>query len=204
MRLDRQIHATSLEDRQDGDQPIQIALGHDSHHIFTAQPASQQRPSQPVSASVQLPVGEALPVMGVAAHSGDAVGMRPNPLLEELVRPHGRQLTPRPNQPFALEVELLSRQQALLSVFGIEISGDQLQRGEVIAGDPGCAVRIQHIGPIPKSQHQHVASLRDPQPQHGVFAEVAVRAGRVEDGLECRFRQAELAPELVQRKVGVR
>jgi hypothetical protein len=45
MRLDRQIHATSLENRQDGNQPIQIALDHHSNHTLTAQPASQQRPS---------------------------------------------------------------------------------------------------------------------------------------------------------------
>ena len=32
MRLDRQIHATGLEDREHSGQPIQVALGHHRHH----------------------------------------------------------------------------------------------------------------------------------------------------------------------------
>ena len=38
MRLDRQIHPARLEDRQDGRQPIQIALRHHRHHGLAAQP----------------------------------------------------------------------------------------------------------------------------------------------------------------------
>ena len=59
MRLDRQIHPTRLENRKNSGQPIQIALGHHRHHTLTAQPARQQRPSQPVGAGVELPVRQA-------------------------------------------------------------------------------------------------------------------------------------------------
>ncbi len=180
MRLDRQIHPTGLEDRKHRSQPIQIALGHHRHHTLTAQPTRQQSPSQPIGTTIELPVRQA----AVPAHSGDSLRMSLHLLLEQLMNPAIRQLPPRPGQACQLKIELLRRQQALLLVLSIEIDGHQLQRREVITGDAGCAVRIEHIGPVPQAQYQLIAWLRDPDPQHDVLAEVAIRAGQVEDSLE--------------------
>ena len=46
MRLDRQIDATGLEDREDGGQPIQIALGDHRHNTFT-RPAREPTTPEP-------------------------------------------------------------------------------------------------------------------------------------------------------------
>ena len=159
MRLNRQIHPTGLEDRQNSDQPIQIALDHHSHHTLTAQPASQQRPSQPVSTAVQLPVSQ----LPSAIDGRDGFGMSLHLLLEQLVNPAIRQTTPRSSQPFELEVDFLGGQQALPTMLGIQIGGDQLQCCEVITGNPCCGIRIEYIGPVPQSQPElAVASLSVP------------------------------------------
>jgi hypothetical protein len=184
--LDRQVHATGLENREDGYHPVQIALRHHRHDVFSAQPLRQHRSGKAVGAGVELPVRKA----AAGAHGGDALGMRPRPLLKQLVRPGVRQQTPPPRQTFELKVKFLCGQQALPSMFGIRIGGHQLQRREVIAGDPGSAVRIKHLGLVPQSQYRLVASLRNPEPQHGVLAEVAVPTSRVENSLKCRFGHA--------------
>ena len=41
----------ALKTAKNSSQPIQIALDHHRHHTLTAQPARQQRPSQPVGTS---------------------------------------------------------------------------------------------------------------------------------------------------------
>ena len=133
MRLNRQIHPTSLENRKDGGQPIQIALRHHRHHTLTAQPPRQQRPSQPISASVQLPVRQAADSPHTAA---TAIRMRPHPLLKQLMHPDVRQLPPRSRQPLQLEIELLHRQQTLPPMLRTHIDRHQLQRRQVITGDP--------------------------------------------------------------------
>ena len=116
--------------------------------------------------------------------------MRLHPLLEQLVDPAIRQLPPRPGQPFELKMELLGRQQALPPMLGIQIGGDQLQRGEVITGDP--ARRSPHqvhpsgtaaAAPARCLAARYLAAARCPRRGRR-------RVGRVEDGLERRLGQA--------------
>ena len=91
-------------------------------------------------------------------------------------------------------------------MLGVRIGGDQLQRGEVIAGDPGCAVRIEHVGPVPQPQ-------REPSPRCAIPTRSTVSSAERRPSItrwsgrrrsRSRFGQAQLAPELVHRKVGVR
>ena len=86
--------------------------------------------------------------------AASGVGMSLHLLLEQLVNPAVRQVPPRSGEPFELEVDFLGGQQALPTMLGIQIGGDQLQCGEVIAGDPCCGVRIEYIGPVPQSQRE--------------------------------------------------
>ena len=144
VRLDGQVDAAGLEDREDRRHPVQVALGHHRDHALAAQPARQQRAPQPVGPRVQLPVGPP----PVAVHGGDRVRVRPHPLLEQLVEPPVRQLAARAGQPVELERELLGGQQALPVVRGVRLGGDQRERGEVVAGDPGggCPRRARRSG----------------------------------------------------------
>ncbi len=197
VRLDGQIHPTGLEDRQDGGHPVQVPLGHHRDHTLAAQPARQQRPPQPVGVRVELPVGP----LPVTVHRCDRVRVHPHPLLEQLVEPPVRQLPARPGQPFELEPQLLGRQQARPSVLGVRVGGHQCERGEVVAGDPPRAVRVERVGAIPQAQHQSVAGVRDAHPQHGVLAEIAGVAGGIEHGLERRPGQVQLTPQIVDREL---
>ena len=86
--------------------------------------------------------------------AASGVGMSLHLLLEQLVNPAVRQTTPRSSQPFELEVDFLGGQQALPTMLSIQIGGNQLQCGEVIAGDPCCGVRIEYIGPVSQSQRE--------------------------------------------------
>ena len=208
MRLDGQVHAARFEDRQDGGHPAQVALGHHRYHAFAAQPPRQQSPAQPVGPGVQLPVAP----LPVAVHGRDRVRVRLNLLLEQLMEPAVRQLPARPGEPFELEAQFPGRQQALPPVLGIWTGGDQRERGQVITGDPGRAVRVKHVGPVPQPQHQPAAGPADPHPQHGasgqpvaaVAAMAAIVAGRVELGLERWPSDAQLAAEITHREVLVR
>ena len=103
-----------------------------------------------------------------------------------------------------LEVQLLGGQQALALVTGIWIGGDQRERGEVIAGDPGGALRVEHVGPVPQPQHDPV-TFHESEPQDGVRGELAVSVGhRIEHGLEQWLGQAQLTPQILDRKVRMR
>ena len=42
-------------------------------------------------------------------------------------------------------------------MLGVRIGGDQRERGEVVAGDPGGAVGVEHVGPVAQPQHEPVA-----------------------------------------------
>ena len=53
------------------------------------------------------------------------------------MEPAVRQLPARSGQPVELEAELLGGEQALPPVLGVRVGGDQRERGEVVAGDPG-------------------------------------------------------------------
>ena len=211
MRLDGQVHAARLEDRQDGGHPAQVALGHHRDHAFAAQPPRQQGPAQPVGPGVQLPVAP----LPVAVHRRDRVRVRPDLLLEQLMEPAVRQLPARPGEPVELEAQFPRRQQALPPVLGVGTGGDQRERGQVITGDPGRAVRVKHVGPVPQPQHQPAAALADPDPQHDASGQpaaiaaaaavvVAAVAGRVELGLEQWPADAQLAAQITDREVLVR
>ena len=63
--IDRQVHATCLEDREHGRHPVEVALGRHRDHSLAAQPAGQQRPPQPVGVGVELAIGP--PPAGVLA-----------------------------------------------------------------------------------------------------------------------------------------
>ena len=67
-------------------------------------------------------------------------------------------------------------------MLGIQIRDDQLQRPQVVTGDPACAVRIQHVGPVPQPQRGLAVAARSAHPQHGVLRKVVVAAGRIEPG----------------------
>ena len=81
-------------------------------------------------------------------------------------------------------------------MLGVRVGGDQRERGEVVAGDPGGGVGVEHVGPVAQPQHAPaVRAARRPTQQHGVLGEVAAVAGRVEHGLERAAGQAQLAAE---------
>ena len=103
-----------------------------------------------------------------AVHGRDGVRVRPHPLLEQLVDPAVRQLPARSGEPFELEVQFLGGEQALPPVLGIRIGGDQRERGEVIAGDPGGAVRRRARRSGTAAAARARRRPRDPHPQHGV------------------------------------
>jgi hypothetical protein len=203
MRLDGQVHAAGLEHREDRGHPVQVALGHHRDDMLAAQPARQQGARQPVGPGVELGVSP----LHAAVPGRDDVRVRRHLLLEQLVKPAVRQLPARPGEPFDLAVEFLGVQQALPLVLGVRAGRDQRERGEVIAGDPGRAIRVEHVGPVPQPQHEAAALRQDPHPRRDVLAGLAWAAavvGRVEDRLERRAGEAELAPELSNTDVLMR
>ena len=78
-------------------------------------------------------------------------------------------------------------------MLGVRVGGHQRQRGEVVAGDPGGGVGVEHVGPVPQPQPEPAVAPAESDRQHGVLGEVAAVAGRVEHGLERRPGQAQLA-----------
>ena len=200
VRLDRQVGTTGLEHRQNRGHPVQVPLGHHRHDVLAAQPPRQQRPPQPVGPRVELPVGP----LPATVHRRDRVRIGLHPLLEQLVEPVGRQLTPLPDQILELVARLLRRQQTLPPVLGIRIRDDQAQRGEVVARDPGRVVRIEHIGAVPQPQRPSAGPPSDSHPQHRVLGELATGTGRIEHGLEGSAGQAQLLPEVVDGEAPVR
>ena len=133
-------------------------------------------------------------------HGGDRVRVRAHPLLEQLVDPAVGQVAVRPGEAVELEAQLLGREQALPAVLGVRVGGDQRERGEVVAGDPGGGRRVEHVGPVAQPQDRSAVAVDDPDLQR-CFVGVAARA---EDGVERRPGQAQLAPQVVDGKVGVR
>ena len=72
----------------------------------------------------------------------------------------------------------------------------------MVAGDPACAVRVEHVGPV--AQPQPGGFRPDPAPgrpetdrQHDAVARFAAVACRGEHGLERHGGQAQLAPHVV-------
>ena len=158
-----QVHATGLEHREDSGHPVQVALGHHRDDTLAAQPARQQRPPQPVGAGVELPVGP----LPVAVHGRDGVRVRRHPLLEQLVQPAVRQRRGAVRRALRAGRWSSSAESRLCRrVLGIRVGGDQRQGGEVVAGDPGGAVRVEHVGPVPQPQHSRPSCCDEPDPQH--------------------------------------
>ncbi len=56
-RLDGQVCAAGLQDREDRDQPVRVPFGHHGYDLLPAEPRVQQSVCQPVGAAVELPVG---------------------------------------------------------------------------------------------------------------------------------------------------
>src|SRR5213594_4950827 len=83
MRLDGQVGAARLEDREHGGHPVQIALGHHADHPFAGQPARTQGAGYAVSASIELAVRD----LSRAVQGRDGIGPRPRLVLENLVGP---------------------------------------------------------------------------------------------------------------------
>ena len=172
-------------------------------------PRAAQRPRQPVGLRVELPVGPP----PVAVHGRDGVRVHPHALLEQLVEPAVRQLSARPGQPVELEAQLLVRQQARPPVLGARVGDHQREGGEVVAGDPLGAARVERVGAVAQVQREPAAGGRERHPEHGVLGEVsadladgveaAEAADRVELGLERRPGHAQLTLELVHREVPV-
>jgi hypothetical protein len=137
-------------------------------------------------------------------HGRDGVRVCPSSLLEYLVDPAVWQRPARSGEAIELEAHLLGGEQALPRVLGIRIGGDQPERGEVIAGDPGGAVSVEHVGSVPQTQPEPVM-LHDAHRQNDVLGERAARVGRpIEHGLEQRRGQTQLTPEIIDRSVLMR
>src|SRR5947207_13105411 len=119
MRLDGEVRATGLEDRDDSSHPVQVALGRYSDDAFAAQSPRQQGSCQLIGTAVELPIGP----LSVAVHGRDGVRVCPNSLLEQLVDPAVRQLRARSSEPMKLAMQFLAGAQALALVLGIWIGG---------------------------------------------------------------------------------
>ena len=152
VRLDGEVYAAGLEDREHRGHPIQVALGHDGDDAFAAEPARQQGPCHLIGAAVELLVSP----RRISVHGRDGVRMCTNLLLEQFVDPAVRQLPPRSSETMKLKMPLPAGEQALPLMLGIRIAGDQRKRGEVVVGDPGGAVPMDRVGTRPQPQHEPV------------------------------------------------
>ena len=82
----------------------------------------------------------------------------------------------------------------------LRVGGDQRQRGQVIARDPGRRVRVQHAGPVPQPQHQPAPVRPDPHPQHGIRRQRARTASRIKHHLKGRPGHAKLTQQITHRE----
>src|SRR5439155_13387724 len=131
--------------------------------------------------------------LSVTVYGRDGVRVCPSSFLEQLVGAAVGQISTPSGEAIKLEAQLLAGEQAPSRVLGIWIGRDQRQRGEVVAGDPGGAVRVKHVNPVPESQHEPVM-FPDADPQYGFLGELAAVVARcVEHGLEQRLGQARSA-----------
>jgi hypothetical protein len=58
VRLQRQVHAAGLEDRQHGRHPVEVALHHDRDDPLPFQPLGEEGAGDPVGVRVELRIGE--------------------------------------------------------------------------------------------------------------------------------------------------
>lgn len=134
----------------------------------------------------------------------DGVRVRHDPLFEQLVHPAVGQFAVRPCQPVELEPEFVVRHQTPPPVLGVRFGGQQGEGGDVVPGDPGRAVLVEHVRAVPQPQRRTIVAVHQAHPQDHVLVEVAVAAARVEHGLERRFTEAEFAAQRGHREPGVR
>ncbi|CAK7282745.1 hypothetical protein SGPA1_20720 [Streptomyces misionensis JCM 4497] len=200
VRLDRQVGAARLEHRERRRQPVEVALHDDGDHVLAAQPPVEQCPRQPVGAPVQLVVRPLPP----ALYGRHGPGVRPDPLLEQLVRPGVGQRPVRSGQPLQLLAHLVGGQQAARVVVGVRVGGQQAERRQVVAADPGGGRRVQDVGAVGQAQHQPAAPFRPAHVQHTVVGVVLVGADRPEHHLVRRLGQPEFAAQLLHRELPVR
>src|SRR2546427_10122918 len=103
MRLDRQVRATGLEDREHRGHPVEVALGHYGDDVFAAEAARQQRSCELIRTAVELPVGP----LPVAVHGRHGVRVCSNSLLEQLMDSALWQLPARSREALQLEAHLV-------------------------------------------------------------------------------------------------
>ena len=120
VRLDREVDAPGLEDREHRRHPVEVALGGHRDHALPAQPAGDERVPDAVGPRVQLPVGPP----PARALGGDRVRVGAHPLLEQLVETEVGQLAARARQAVELERDLLGGEQAVLVGRGVGL-GDE-------------------------------------------------------------------------------
>src|SRR5439155_14982905 len=94
--------------------------------------------------------------LSVTVYGRDGVRVCPSSFLEHLVGAAGGQISTPSGEAMKLEAQLLAGEQAPSRVLGIWIGRDQRQRGEVVAGDPGGALRVQHVRPVAQPQREPV------------------------------------------------
>ena len=199
MRLDGQVRAAGLEDREHGGHPVQITLGHDADDAFAEQPPRAQGSRELIRVAVELAVGP-LPA-GVLGGHGVGVGF--GSLLEELVGTPRRQRALRSGEIMKLEPQLLGGEQRHLRVLRGRIGRDRRECVCVISRDPRGVVRVERVRPVAQPQRKPMG-CHEADAENRVFAELVVARGGLEHGLEQRLGEAELAGEIGDREIGVR
>src|SRR5262245_35744023 len=129
--------------------------------------------------------------------------MRPRSFLEQLVGAAVGQISTPSVEAIELETQLLGGEQALSCVLDIRIGRDQRQRGEVVAGDPGGALCVQHVRLVTQPEPETV-TLHEVDAQYGRVGELSGAPIQCEHGLEPRLREAQLTSEVVGWGIPVR
>src|SRR5881394_3798129 len=121
MRVDGQVRATGLEDREHRSHPIEIALGYDSHDSFAGESPCQEGSRELIGASIERSVSQ-LPVAMDCRHS---LRVRASAVLKQFMGRAVWQRAARPGKTIQLEVQLVSRKKASPCVLGVRIRRDQ-------------------------------------------------------------------------------
>ena len=189
-----------------------VAIQSRSRSITTATTSSRRSPwaSRARASRLARRVELAVRPVPVPVHRRDGVRLYPHTLLEQLVHAAVGQHPVRPVETLELEPELVLGEQALPPVVRVRVGGDQRQRGEVVPGDPGGGLGVEHVGPVAEPEAELRRRAGHPDRQDDVVVEVALGAPGVEEGLERGSGQAEVAPQLgdgvipvsVQRRLG--
>src|SRR5262249_61037019 len=95
-----------------------------------------------------------------------------------------------------LRLQCVAGDARLSCVLGIWFGRDQRQRREVVAGDPGGALGVQHVRFVTQPQPETV-TLHEVDAQYGWVAEFPAAGIQCEHGLEQRLGEARLTSEIV-------